>query len=389
MESAAQWEEWVGQMAAGQAVALRPGSPIYKGVYRTEVVSVDEHGLRVRIPLEQGKLVLIPVGTPVNVEVQASSGRIAFESRVVDRKGGQDRCLIVGRPGPEPRRRVEIPAMGLPSSEKPVIAVTSGKGGVGKTTLSVNLGLALSSAGRRVCLIDADLGTANVDVVLNLAPRFNLADVVRGEKNILEVVVEGPRGLIVLPGGSGLQELTELDERQYLRLMGQFHDLEKYSDLLLIDTGSGLSRSVTNFVMAASQALVVTTPEPPAITDAYALIKVLTRQGFQGELRLVVNRAENAREAEEIVAKMVFAARRFLGCDLKPLGYILEDGAVSRAVREQVGVLDAYPRTRSSENIREIARRLLEDEPVPAPRAQDGFARGFLQRMRALLPKGR
>ncbi|HEX6971354.1 MAG TPA: P-loop NTPase [Limnochordia bacterium] len=388
MGTAADWHEWMGRMATGNAVVLRPGSPIYRGVYHTELMSVSDEGLRVRIPLEAGKLVLIPVGTPVSVEVYGTGEKIAFESRIVERRGGQDRCLVVGRPQ-EPAPVRMRPVVRTPRVGKPVIAVTSGKGGVGKTTLSVNLGLALGAAGRRVCLIDADLGTANVDVVLNLAPRYNLADVVRGEKNILETLVEGPNGLIILPGGSGLQELTEMDERQYLRLLGQFRELERYADVLIIDTGSGLSRSVTRFVLAATRAVVVTTPEPPAITDAYALIKVLSRQGFEGELLLVVNRVQSAREAEEIAAKMVFATRRFLGSDLKPLGYVMEDGAVSRAVREQVGVFTAYPRARATENIRILAERLLDVEAAKESAPSDGFARAFLQRMRGLLPGGR
>src|SRR5690606_39317189 len=155
-----------------------------------------------------------------------------------------------------------------------------------------------------------------------------LAHVISGEKDIYDVLVEGPAGVVILPGGSGLQELTALDDRQFAKLRNQLARLQRYSDILVLDTRSGLSRSVTNFILAADEALMVTTPEPHAITDAYALLKVLPQYGPQQPIRLVVNRVRDAREAQDIARKMLFASQRFLGVELAFLRHVSEDPVV-------------------------------------------------------------
>lgn len=390
-----QWvEESKARFTVGQRVVLRAASPIYKRSYATEILGFDEQGIRIAVPFEDGRLVLIPVGTRVGLEGELGGQKQLIDGRVVDRKGGRERFLVIG-PEPDLLRAgsngdssgEKVDAQSESSAPaKPVIAVTSGKGGVGKTTFVVNLGIALARLGKRVCLIDGDLGTANVDVVLNLAPRYTLADVIDDNKDMFEVIVEGPEGLMVLPGGSGLQELTQLGPSQFRRLLEQFRALERFTDILLIDTGSGLSRNVTNFVVAASQSILITTPEPPAITDAYALVKVLARQGVDVSLRLVVNRVGSETEADEITQKMVFASRRFLGVELGPLGFVPEDMLVGRSIREQRALLEVYPRSRAAQGVNKVANQLVGELEGRSEAVVEPRGRSFLHRLRGWLP---
>ncbi|OUM95149.1 MAG: hypothetical protein BAA04_12200 [Firmicutes bacterium ZCTH02-B6] len=362
-----------------QPVALRPESPLHKGLYQCSVLESSADRLRVTMPMDQGKLVLIPVGTPVVVQAETGNGTVTIQARVIDRQGGTSRSLLLG-PLPQPPRYL---GRQQPGTQARTIAITSGKGGVGKTALVVNLGVALSELGQRVCIVDGDLGTANVDVILNLAPRWNLAHVIAGEKDIYDVLVEGPSGVIILPGGSGLQELTALDDRQFAKLRSQFQRLERYTDILLLDTGSGLSRSVTNFILAADETLLITTPEPHAITDAYALLKVLAEENVQQALRLVVNRVRDAREGEEIARKMLFASQRFLGIELAYLGHVSDDPAVGAAIRRQQDLFSWAGRSRAAEDIRRLAARLLAAGGDAAPAAVSK-PRSLVQRLRAM-----
>lgn len=378
------FEQAVRSLKPGQTVRLEPGSPIYRGPYHATVLGVNGDGMRISVPLDHGKLVLLPVGTRVGVAFKGEGGEErAIEMQISMRTGGKDRALFLSPALPErPQERVTEPV----HHSVPVIAVSSGKGGVGKSTLVVNLGIALSRLGRRVCIIDGDLGTANVDVLLNLATPYNLAHVVHGEKHMLEVVVEGPEDMIILPGGSGFQDLTTLPEESFRVLLAQFQQLEEYADVLLIDTGSGLSPSVTNFILAASQAILITTPEPHAITDCYALIKVLAGYGYEAPLHLVVNRVESEREGDHIARKMAFASKRFLHMELRTLGYIMEDPAIVRSIRRQSPVLVDEPRSRASLQIMGLAERLVGEKGRALEQAG---SRSFLERMRRLLPLGK
>lgn len=371
-------EHLLGALGAGRRVQLETGSAIYRGPYESQILGVDEEGVRVAVPMENGKLVLIPVGTRVVVRSESPSGPVALEAEVADRTGGRNRSLLLRAPKAPEAEEEESPR------EVPFIAVSSGKGGVGKTTFVVNLGIALARLGKRVCVIDGDLGTANVDVLLNLATPYNLAHVIHGERHMLEVIVEGPEGMIILPGGSGFQDLTTLSESKLNTLLKQFQQLEAYADIILIDTGSGLAPSVTKFIMAASEAILITTPEPHAITDCYALIKVLANSGSRSELHLVINRVESDWEAEDIGRKMVFASRRFLQTDLKVLGHIAEDQAVVRSIRKQVPFVIDPGRSKASLQIAEIAERVAGIEQESA---RQGGARAFFERMRKLIPQ--
>lgn len=258
-----------------------------------------------------------------------------------------------------------------------VISVTSGKGGVGKTNFSLNLGIALQKLSKRTILIDADLGMANVDVVLGLVPRYTLYDVIKGEKEIDEVIVEGPDGLKIIPGGSGIQELANLDRERLQSIITQIYRLDGEADLIIIDTGAGLSQNVMSFVLAADEVILLTTPEPTAITDAYGLVKNLFRHRPDSKVYLVVNMAESDEEAEVVARKLEIVTQKFLQAQITCLGYILNDPLIARAVKMQVPFILSYPNARASRRIKELAARLVD---VPDYGEEKGL-KGFLDRM--------
>lgn len=192
---------------------------------------------------------------------------------------------------------------GIKKKTARVITVTSGKGGVGKTNITINLAIALSELGKRVIILDADFGLANIDVLFGIVPQFTLVDVINNKKNILEVLADGPKNIKFISGGSGVEELVKLEKAQLERFVENISLLDKLADIILIDTGAGLSENVMSFVMAADEVLLVTTPEPTSITDAYALIKMVSNRNREKVIKVIVNRAENVGEADDILNK--------------------------------------------------------------------------------------
>lgn len=238
------------------------------------------------------------------------------------------------------------------------ITVTSGKGGVGKTNMVANLAIALSKMGKDVMILDADLGLSNIDVLLDLAPKYNIQHVINGEKTLKEVVIEGPHGIKILPASSGVQEMTELDEFQRMRLVAEFDAYDADIDYLLVDTGAGISANVAFFCIASQEIVIVTSPEPTALTDAYALIKVLFQNYQEKDFRVLVNSARNSADAMEVFRRLSMAAERFLNISLDYLGYVPLDESVRNAVRKQTAFLDMYPGCDASLQVTEIAARL-------------------------------
>lgn len=382
---ALQWEHTSARLRVGHEIELRSNSPIYAGPYRSVIVGLTEMGLRISMPFDEGRLVLVPVGT--TVYLTSADLPESVQAEVVDRRGGRDRYLDL-RVVEEPPAETVAPQ--VPRLKGRVYAITSGKGGVGKSTFAVNLAAALAERGKRACIIDADLGTANIDVLLNLSPPFNLGDVVSGKKHMIEVIVEGPHGTLILPGGSGLRQLTRLSDEAFAELIGQFQALEEYADVILLDTGSGVLPGVTNFVAASAGALLLTTPEPHAITDAYALLKLLAEEYELVPMHLVVNRVRNAAEAELTSRRMIYAARRFLRYELRDAGFVREDGQIARAVRNQKDLFTLNGRAKAAADIRRVAEGLME--AFGWGEAEQTIAGGtgeFLQRMRSLFPKRR
>ncbi len=242
------------------------------------------------------------------------------------------------------------------------IAVASGKGGVGKTNVVANLAIAFRRLGRRPMVFDADLGLSNIDVLLHLAPRYNIQHLLKGERSLKEIVVEGPEGILILPASSGVQELTILNEFQRLRILEEFDSFDHTIDTLLIDTSAGISENVAFFCVAAQEIIIVTSPEPTAITDAYALIKVLSNRYQERDFDILVNSVRSEKEAVDVFKRLSVATEKFLNISINYLGFIPLDHSVQRAVREQKAFISAFPECLASKQIMEIANQLIETE---------------------------
>ncbi|UNC91763.1 MinD/ParA family protein [Candidatus Contubernalis alkaliaceticus] len=240
-----------------------------------------------------------------------------------------------------------------------IITITSGKGGVGKSNLTANLALAMANKGEKVVILDADFGMANVDIIFGLIPRLNLYDVVKGQKNLEEIILHGPKGIKIVPGGTGFLELANLMDFQRQRLLNQLLELEKEADIILIDTGAGISKTVIGFIAAAHDVLVITTPEPTSITDAYGISKVINKYDLQKEVKLVVNQVKNAQEGQEVAVRFSKVSDNYLQLKIDYLGYILHDNAVLRSVREQQPFIILYPDSKAAQCIENIADNLL------------------------------
>lgn len=241
-----------------------------------------------------------------------------------------------------------------------VLSVTSGKGGVGKTAVVSNVAVALAKQGKKVLIIDADLGLANVDVVLGLAPPYNLNHFFNGERTLEEVMVEGPHGLKILPAGSGVQQFTRLDGQLKMRLIESLDALEEQFDVVLIDTEAGISDNVTYFNVAAQDILVVTTPEPTAITDAYALMKLLSTQYHQKRFLLAVNAVREPDEGLDVFEKLTMVSGRYLDISLDYLGCIPFDRKMHDSVRLQQVMVDMAPEHKISKAFVELAEGLID-----------------------------
>lgn len=252
----------------------------------------------------------------------------------------------------------------LPRPTVRTIAVASGKGGVGKSSLVANVAVALGQRGARVLLVDADLSQANLDLLLGLTPRYDLQHVLRGEKTLADIVVQGPAGVRLVPASSGVPEFAELDDFRRESLLRGLSTLEENADLILMDIGSGVSRQVMSFCLAADEVAVVTTHELPAFSDAYALIKLLAQNGLQRAPHLVVNMADNAEEAEETAHRIGVVSRRFLSLELDSWGFVPYDPAVPRAVRRQEPVVLASPQSPAARAYRDLAARLFDGGPA-------------------------
>ncbi len=241
-----------------------------------------------------------------------------------------------------------------------VVAVTSGKGGVGKTNVSVNLACALADRGRRVLLLDADLGLANVDVLLDLQPRYHLGHVLAGEVDLESVILTGPRGVKVVPAASGVRRLAALSAAEYAGIIQAFSGLSLPVDTLIVDTPAGISDNVAHFCLAAQEVLVVVCDEPTSITDAYALIKVLSRDHGLQRFRVLVNQAASVADGREVYRRLNAACGHYLDIALHLAGVVPHDDSLRRAVQRQRAVVDAYPRSPAASAFRRLARDVSE-----------------------------
>ena len=254
-----------------------------------------------------------------------------------------------------------------------VVAITSGKGGVGKTNLAVNLAIALQKRGRRVLVIDADLGMANVDILLGAASRKHLLDLLRPEVTLDDVIVRTSHDIQYISGGSGIEKALEYDHAEKLLLQQKLADCATRADLILVDTGAGLGRNVMDFILAADEVLLVTTPEPTSLTDAYAVMKAYSIYAVQKNLRLIINRVYEAKESREVAQKLQRAAEKFLHMPVDCLGYVFEDTAVTKAVRKQTPLLKAEPTAAAARCIDALAQSLITGGEMNVKRGWKGF----------------
>jgi flagellar biosynthesis protein FlhG len=259
-----------------------------------------------------------------------------------------------------------------------VIAVASGKGGVGKTSVSINLAAALVNAGQRTLLLDTDLGLANVDVMLGLSPRFTLADVFAGRCELRDTVLEGPNGLMIVPAASGKRHMTELTPQQHVGLVHAFSELDMPIDTMVVDNAAGIADGVLTFCQAAQDVVVVVCDEPASVTDAYALIKVLSRERGVTRVQVLANQVQHAVEGRQLFEKLERVTSRFLDVTLSYLGAIPRDEWLRRAIQRQESVVDAFPSAPAALAFRDIARRSRQWQSPAAPRGHVEF---FIERI--------
>lgn len=258
-----------------------------------------------------------------------------------------------------------------------VIAVTSGKGGVGKTNLALGLAITLAKANYRVVLLDGDMGMANIDVALGLYTKYDLSHVVRGEKGLQEIILEGPAGLKIIPGGSGVEELANIDPSTLNSVFKEIMLLDQETDYLFIDTGAGISKQVMILLQAAEEILLVATPEPTSLTDAYGLIKVFHRHCGQGKIKVVINMAKSKEEGTLAAQRLNRAAQSFLGVNLEILGCVHYDPAISNSVKKHLPYVLASPSAQASVDTIKIAS-VLGEVPVKPPSGAKVFLKNLV-----------
>ncbi len=259
-----------------------------------------------------------------------------------------------------------------------IISVTSGKGGVGKTSLSVNLAAHLSKQGTKILLIDADLGLSNVEIMLGVTPSYTLKDVIKHGKDIEDVIINGPYNLDFISGGNGFLELAELSEIEREEILIKIHKLEELYDIIIIDTGAGISKNVTAFLTISDEIIVITTSEPTALTDAYSIMKVISEEKLKQKIGLIINRVKTKSEFQQASNILISTAKKFLGEKIKSLGYVYEDPNVRKTIYKKTPFVIYYPDSKASDCIIDIVANLkLKEKPEKKISMMDKFMRLF------------
>ncbi len=239
------------------------------------------------------------------------------------------------------------------------IAITSGKGGVGKTNVVINLAIALQRRKKKVTIFDADLGLANIDILLGLTPKYNIVNLISDNLPIEKIMVDGPEGIKIIPASSGIQEITNLDPYQEERLIQELSNIEKFTDILLIDTAAGISDLVLSFLMSSEEIILVTNLEPTSIVDAYAVVKVVSKYDMEKPISVIVNSVKTQEEGEKVYNQLKNAVDRFLGREINLLGFLPYDKAVAEAVKMQRAVTEAFPESEISRAFSNLSRIVL------------------------------
>lgn len=264
-----------------------------------------------------------------------------------------------------------------------VITVTSGKGGVGKSNFTLNFALTLQSRGYKVLIFDADIGLANIDVLMGESPKYSLYHLLKREKSIWDIIHHTQSGLMFIAGGSGFHDLLKLTEEELEHFVHEVNKLNGHVDYILFDTGAGLSKETLKFIVAAEETFVVTTPEPTSITDAYAIIKMVSGMDFDVDFRLIINRISDKREGKQTADKITMVAKQFLDVDIATLGYVYDDTHVTKAVKRQIPFTLAYPNSAASKAVYDVVNRFLSGKQ--SGQDEGGGIRSFLSRMVRLI----
>ncbi|HZG15098.1 MAG TPA: MinD/ParA family protein [Candidatus Bathyarchaeia archaeon] len=278
------------------------------------------------------------------------------------------------------RERLQRSAQGRPTR---LVTVTSGKGGVGKSNFTLNFALGLIEQGQKVVIFDVDVGFANLDVLMGISSKHNLLELLEPGRTVSDIMEKGPNGLEFIPGGSGFTQLMQLDDEKLDTLFSRLEDLQGYADTILFDTGAGVSNESMRFMLASDEVLLVTTPEPTAITDAYAVIKMIHSKNPQTNIRLVINRVSSEKEGKGTADKLSMVAKRFLDMELPTLGYVPDDGIVTKAVKQQKPFFLSYPHSQASKGIRDLVNSYLQADQRQAETF--GGIRGFLTKMKRFI----
>lgn len=278
-----------------------------------------------------------------------------------------------------------------PPNNTRVIAITSGKGGVGKTSLSVNLAIQLQQQGKRVIIIDADFGLANVEVMLGIRPTYNLSDLIYNNKSVEDIITEGPEGVGFISGGSGVQDLVNLDKSNIKILISKLAKLDTLYDVVIIDTGAGIADSVLEFVVSSPEVIVIVTPEPTSITDAYSLLKAVNRKKefktSNKSIKVISNRVSDEAEGMEIYNKLSIVVSKFLNINLEYLGYILHGKEASKAVIEQKPITMSYPNSGVTKCFINISEKLVNGD-CKIIESENGIAKVFLDFIKTKRKRG-
>lgn len=259
-----------------------------------------------------------------------------------------------------------------------IITVTSGKGGVGKSSVALNMAISLSRRGRRTLIIDSDFGFSNIDVMLGVKTRYDLLDVIKRRKDIREIVEQGLEGVRFISGGSGVYELTRLSGKQLTGIMGSLVSLEDIADTIIFDTGAGVNDNMLKLIYAGNETVLVTTPEPTAVVDAYALVKIISEKISGAKIGLVLNKVASAREAAAVMDGLIKIAKKNIDININKLGYIMRDENMPKAIKMQVPILVSYPKCMASVNIDSISAKLLR---APVKEKEKPGVLSFLEKL--------
>lgn len=344
------------KLSEGQFIQISADSSSEGNFYESKLISINKNFLEISMPVQEGASVRMNTGFDLNLKTKTAQGTdYEFVSEIIGMNTTKKSMFI--RVPADLLREIEarIESRDDKRSSCKIVTVISGKGGTGKTNFIVNYSLALANKGKRVALVDADLGMANIDILFKLTPEYNLTDVIRGEKAVEEIILDTPGDVKLIPGGSGLQELASLNPYQLERIFLGFEYLKDNFDYILIDTSSGITKNITDFVFASHETIIVTTPEPHAISDAFSILRVLISKHKELNLKLLVNKCESEDEGETVIKRISGVVSNIPNCRFTPIGFIPENKIVSKCIKNQTPLYLTYPDSDVSAYIESIA----------------------------------